>query len=462
LVISQQRLALSGFSRAEAVATPARDPRTLQATRLLEAAAAGEPRAAEELLPLVYEELHELARSHMAREPAGHTLQATALVHEAYLRLLGPGNREPARWSGRGHFFAAAARAMRRSLVERARRLRRIRHGGELGRVELTESVGLGDEERLDLLALDGALARLEALDARRTQVLMLRYFAGLSVEEAAAALDVSPATVKADWSFAGCTGSSPVSDSELGRAARLFEAALAEAPERRSAFVRAACTGDQELAREVESLLAHHERATSFLAGPAVPFAPGDPAGEFVLARTFGRYRLLERLGAGGTGVVYLAEQEQLRRRVALKVLRAGLATQEVLARFRHEAELLARLHHPGITQVYEAAEVETSAGPQPYVAMEHVQGMALDEYARARSRRRSRRAWAPCGASCAGTSRPSWPRRSRRSASGATPRPPSWPRISSATSPTSPSPRARRARSTSSRSSRAATRPS
>jgi RNA polymerase sigma factor (TIGR02999 family) len=185
------------------VATPARDPRTLQATRLLEAAAAGEPRAAEELLPLVYEELHELARSHMAREPAGHTLQATALVHEAYLRLLGPGERAPARWSGRGHFFAAAARAMRRILVERARRQRRIRHGGELGRVELTESVALGDEERFDLLALDGALARLETLDARRAQVVMLRYFAGLSVEEAAAALDVSPATVKADWSFA-------------------------------------------------------------------------------------------------------------------------------------------------------------------------------------------------------------------------------------------------------------------
>jgi RNA polymerase sigma factor (TIGR02999 family) len=173
-----------------------------QVTRLLEAAARGEARAAEELLPLVYEELRTLARRRLAEEPPGHTLQATALVHEAWLRLVGPeGEGEP--WNGRGHFFGAAARAMRRILVERARRRAGLRHGGALKRVELTENVAVGDEESLDLLALDAALVRLEALEARKAEVVGLRFFAGLSVEEAARALDVSPGTVKNDWNFA-------------------------------------------------------------------------------------------------------------------------------------------------------------------------------------------------------------------------------------------------------------------
>jgi RNA polymerase sigma factor (TIGR02999 family) len=180
-------------------------------TRLLEAAAGGEPRAAEELLPLLYDELHGLARQRMAAEPAGQTLQATALVHEAWLRLVGPapggrwgGRGGPhGRWSGRGHFFGAAARAMRRILVERARQRGRLRHGGALRRVELTESVAVGDEETLDLLGLDTALSRLEDLDARKAEVVSLRFFAGLTVEDAALALGVSPGTVKNDWAFA-------------------------------------------------------------------------------------------------------------------------------------------------------------------------------------------------------------------------------------------------------------------
>jgi RNA polymerase sigma factor (TIGR02999 family) len=175
-----------------------------QVTRLLEAAARGEARAAEELLPLVYEELRTLARRRLAEEPPGHTLQATALVHEAWLRLVGPeGEGEGEPWNGRGHFFGAAARAMRRILVERARRRAGLRHGGALKRVELTENVAVGDEESLDLLALDAALVRLEALEARKAEVVGLRFFAGLSVEEAARALDVSPGTVKNDWNFA-------------------------------------------------------------------------------------------------------------------------------------------------------------------------------------------------------------------------------------------------------------------
>jgi len=130
------------------------------------------------------------------------TLQATALVHEAYLRLVG---EEPAGslWSGRGHFFGAAARAMRRILVERSRRKARARHGGDARRVELCESVVLGAEDDVDYLALDAALERLEGLEPRRHEVVMLRYFAGLGVEETARVLGIAPATVKADWSFA-------------------------------------------------------------------------------------------------------------------------------------------------------------------------------------------------------------------------------------------------------------------
>jgi RNA polymerase sigma factor (TIGR02999 family) len=178
------------------------EPAATRVTRLLEAAAGGEPRAAEELLPLVYDELHRLARQRMAGEPRGQTLQATALVHEVWLRLVGPGGAGE-RWNGRGHFFGAAARAMRRILLERARQRRGLRHGGALKRVELSESVAVGDEATLDLEALDAALTRLEELDARKAEVVGLRFFAGLSVEEAAASLGVSPGTVKNDWAFA-------------------------------------------------------------------------------------------------------------------------------------------------------------------------------------------------------------------------------------------------------------------
>jgi RNA polymerase sigma factor (TIGR02999 family) len=178
------------------------DPAALRVTRLLEAAAGGEARAAEELLPLVYDELHRLARQRMAGEAPGQSLHATALVHEAWIRLVGSG-AEDERWNGRAHFFGAAARAMRRILVERARRRARLRHGGALRRVELTESVAVGDEETLDVESLDAALTRLEALDPRKAEVVSLRFFAGLSVEEAGATLGVSVGTVKNDWAFA-------------------------------------------------------------------------------------------------------------------------------------------------------------------------------------------------------------------------------------------------------------------
>lgn len=180
--------------------TPARH----EVTQLLNAAAGGDSRAAEELLPLVYQELRKLAHARMAHEPVGQTLQPTALVHEAYLRLLGSAD---VKWDGRGHFFGAAARAMRRILVERARSRNRIKRGGDRKRVEFGDQLEVvsADSEQSDeqLVALDSVLEKLEAYDRRKCDVVMLRYFAGLSIEETAASLGLSPATVKNEWAFA-------------------------------------------------------------------------------------------------------------------------------------------------------------------------------------------------------------------------------------------------------------------
>ncbi len=176
-------------------------------TQLLNHAAQGDSGAAERLLPLIYEELRKLAAARLAREPgggAGLTLQPTALVHEAYLRLVTPpaGGAEP-QWNGRGHFFGAAALAMRRILVERARHSGRVKHGGGRNRVELGDHPGQEPADGTDLLALDDALSKLSAYDERKAQVVMLRYFAGLTIEETAAAMELSPATVKTEWTFA-------------------------------------------------------------------------------------------------------------------------------------------------------------------------------------------------------------------------------------------------------------------
>jgi RNA polymerase sigma factor (TIGR02999 family) len=160
------------------------------------------PGTAGELLPEVYDELRKLARARLARErQSSQTLQPTALVHEAYLRVSGDGHER--RWERRGHFFAAAALAMRRILVERARHYQRIKHGGASERVDLDSALLRADPGLTDLVAVDEALTRLEQSDPRKAQIVSLRYFAGLSVEETAAALGVSPATVKNEWAFA-------------------------------------------------------------------------------------------------------------------------------------------------------------------------------------------------------------------------------------------------------------------
>jgi RNA polymerase sigma factor (TIGR02999 family) len=173
-----------------------------EVTRILEAIDQGEPGAADRLLPLVYEELRRLAAARLARERPGQTLQATALVHEAYLRLVDGGDAKP--WNDRGHFFGAAAEAMRRILVENARRKARHRHGGGLRRVELDAACSLAEPPpEDDLLALDEALDRLAALEPKRAEVVKLRFFAGLTMPEVAGAMGVSLATAERYWAFA-------------------------------------------------------------------------------------------------------------------------------------------------------------------------------------------------------------------------------------------------------------------
>ena len=170
-------------------------------TQLLAAAEAGDPAAAADLLPLVYDELRRLAAARLAAEKPGQTLQATALVHEAYLRLVGPDAGTP--WNGRGHFFAAAAEAMRRILVEAARRKGRVRHGGGLARHDAAHlDVPAADPDD-DVLAVDEALTRLAAEAPEKAELVKLRYFAGLTLEQAAACQGVSLATAKRRWAVA-------------------------------------------------------------------------------------------------------------------------------------------------------------------------------------------------------------------------------------------------------------------
>jgi RNA polymerase sigma factor (TIGR02999 family) len=169
-------------------------------TQMLAAVERGEPAAAAELLPVVYGELRKLAAGYLANSPPGNTLQPTALVHEAWLRLVG--TTDPG-WSGRGHFFAAAAQAMRQILVDHARSKASLKRGGHAQRVALVDLVAAFDASTDDVLALNAALDRLEREDARKHRIIMLRFFAGLTAEQTAAALRLSLATVEREWRFA-------------------------------------------------------------------------------------------------------------------------------------------------------------------------------------------------------------------------------------------------------------------
>jgi RNA polymerase sigma factor (TIGR02999 family) len=169
-------------------------------TQVLEQIRNGDERAADKLLPLVYDEFRALARHYLAQERANHTLQPTALVHEAYMKLV---DQSRVDWQGRSHFFAVAAQAMRRILVDHARSRQREKRGGGRARVVLDEAVALSPQKDEDVIALDEALEQLAKLDPRQAKVVELRFFGGLSVEEVAHTLGVSKRTVEGDWTFA-------------------------------------------------------------------------------------------------------------------------------------------------------------------------------------------------------------------------------------------------------------------
>ena len=169
-------------------------------TRVIEAIQHGDPKAADELLPLVYEELRKLAAAKMSKEAAGNTLQPTALVHEAWLRLVGHDNP---RFAGRAHFFAAAAESMRRILIDRARRKRALRHGGGQARVDVDQSDLASPAADEQLIAMNEALDKLAIQDPIEAQLVKLRYFAGLNIDEAAHLLDISPRTARNYWAHA-------------------------------------------------------------------------------------------------------------------------------------------------------------------------------------------------------------------------------------------------------------------
>ncbi len=174
-----------------------------EVTQLLHAWRNGDQAAFDQLLPLVYDELRRLAHGYLRRERQGHTLQTSALVHEAYLRLIKPAGTEGDEFENRAHFFAIAAHTMRRVLVDTARRRKFAKRGGAVQHVELEEAATLAAGRDAELVALDDALQELNRLDQRKCRVMELRYFGGLSVEETAVALGISPATVMRDWNTA-------------------------------------------------------------------------------------------------------------------------------------------------------------------------------------------------------------------------------------------------------------------
>jgi non-specific serine/threonine protein kinase len=299
-------------------------------TRLLIDWSGGDQSAFDQLMPLVHQQLRQLARRHMVREHAGHTLQATALVNEAYLRLVG---QKQMRWQNRAHFYAISAQMMRRILVDYARkRLYAKRGGGEAIKVPLTEADGVFEERAADVAALDDALTRLAEIEPQQHRVVELKFFTGLTIEEIAEVLGISRDMVKRDWAAAKAWLYQEMTPESGARVETRIMAFAAEALE-----------ADKTQSR---------------------------------IGSTVGHYTILSPLGAGGMGEVFLARDARLGRNVALKILPGEFTIDsERLRRFRVEASAASRLNHPGILTIYEVGQDESTH----FIASEFVDGRTL-----------------------------------------------------------------------------------
>ena len=434
-------------------------------TRVLNAIEHGDPHAAEQLLPLVYDELRKLAAERMAQEKPGQTLQATALVHEAYLRLVG--GEQTQDWDGRRHFFAAAAEAMRRILIDRARHKQTRKAGGGRRRLDLDDIEPALEEGNGDrLLALDEALRQLEAEDPRKAELVKLRFFAGLTAEQAAAALGVSTLhrreglgvrpklapggdrphvrTADPDRLEKTVTGLAPVSRIVLwtgpppGRGDshdRVTARQRGDLPRRpghprpgppagvRPGGVRRGRGPDRP--RRGPAGGRRHARQPAGPSGGERPRRRPRPACRKSPGTVIGPYKLLEQIGEGGMGTVWMAQQtEPVKRLVAVKLIKAGMDSRQVIARFEAERQALALMDHPNIAKVLDAG-----ATPERPAVLRHGagQGRADHPVLRRAAADAPRSGW-----SCSCRSARRCSTRTRRASSTATSSPPTcWSRL-------------------------------
>ena len=357
-------------------------------TQLLVAWSQGDKGALEALTPLVYEELRRLARSYMRQERPGHTLQSTALVHEAFMRLVD----QRVEWNSRAHFFGIAAQMMRRILVDHAKAQSAAKRGAGALRIELDEGLAASPSRDVDLLALDEALERLarnrSAAKPNRRAKIFRRTFQRR---------ERRGARRFASYGSAAVVGGKSVALSRAKRSRRrndmpvtwiqvrdILDEVLQIPPEDRSRYLDKACP-QPEFRRYVDSLILSYEKADEFLEQPALD-QHAETWGEaeslpLWVGRRIGPYLIEKEIGQGGMGTVFQAVRadDEYQKRVAIKLVRGGFGSSSAIARFKAERQILAGLEHPNIARLLDGGRTEEG---YPYLVMELVDGMPIDEY--------------------------------------------------------------------------------